>query len=107
MRGIEESFGRDTTYIETGSSKSASLLDANSFETSLSCLDGGNVSYLTQTNEVLQTINLSNRQYSPPGPPPMTATSYSFAAKLILANCMNVVGLRVAYTDFVKYIVFL
>ena len=44
MSGVEESLRWDTTYIEAGASESASLLDANSLETPLACLDGGNIS---------------------------------------------------------------
>ena len=53
--GVEESLGWDTSYVEAGTSECASLLDANSLEASLAGLNCGDVSYLTQTNEVRMT----------------------------------------------------
>lgn len=43
MRDIKEGLGRDAPHIETGSSEGPSLLDADSAETQLGSLDGGDV----------------------------------------------------------------
>jgi hypothetical protein len=72
VRSIQQSLGRDATYINAGTAKSSSLFDANGLEAFLSSLDCGNVpyKYIAIVKKVL-----------PPGPPPMTARSYSLEAR--------------------------
>lgn len=45
MGGIEQCFGRNAANIKTSTSKSSSLLNADSLESSLSSLDSGDVSF--------------------------------------------------------------
>lgn len=43
MRDVEQCFGGDAAYIEAGTSKCASLLDADGIESELRCLDCSHV----------------------------------------------------------------
>jgi len=71
VRSIQQSLGRDATYINAGTAKSSSLFDANGLEAFLSSLDCGNVPY-----KYIAIVRVL-----PPGPPPMTARSYSLEAR--------------------------
>jgi hypothetical protein len=43
MSGVQKSFGRNATNVEASTTEGASFLNANSFESSLTSLDGSNV----------------------------------------------------------------
>lgn len=51
VSGVQESLGRNATYIKASSSKGASLLNANSLEALLGSLDGSDVAAGTTTDD--------------------------------------------------------
>jgi hypothetical protein len=61
MGDVEEGLGRDTADVKAGPAQRSSLLDADSIQAELSCLDRGNITFLSKV--------------VPPGPPPITARS--------------------------------
>lgn len=58
---VEEGLRGDAAHVQTGSSQSASLLDADGVQTQLRCLDCRHIAFFTEE--------------LPPGPPPITARS--------------------------------